>query len=63
LKLRLGKPAFGGLAVILRDANTGDGEGFTDFAAAVQLRLRVANGLRALIVPERYRTRTSAFGE
>ena len=33
---------------ILRDANTGAGQGFTDLAAAVQLRLRVATGLQAL---------------
>ena len=33
---------------ILRDANTGAGWGFTDPAAAVQLRLRVAVGLQAL---------------
>ena len=33
---------------ISRDANTGAGQGFTDLAAAVQLRLRVAVGLQAL---------------
>jgi hypothetical protein len=33
---------------ISRDANTGAGEDFTDLAAAVQLRLRVAPGLQAL---------------
>ena len=33
---------------ISRDANTGAGQGFTDLAAAVQLRLRVAFGLQAL---------------
>jgi len=39
--------------VILRDANTGAGEGLTDLAAAVQLRLRVANGLQTLKVKSR----------
>ena len=38
---------------ISRDANTGAGEGFTDPAAAVQLRLRVAIGLQTLIVKSR----------
>ena len=33
---------------ISRDANTGAGQDFTDLAAAVQLRLRVAIGLQAL---------------
>ena len=33
---------------ISRDANTGAGEDFTDLAAVVQLRLRVAIGLQAL---------------
>jgi len=32
----------------LCDANTGAGQGITDMAAAVQLRLRVASGLQAL---------------
>jgi hypothetical protein len=31
--------------LIFRDPNTGAGQGFTDLAAAVQLRLRVAYGL------------------
>ena len=31
-----------------RDANTGAGQDFTGLAAAVQLRLRVVNGLQAL---------------
>jgi hypothetical protein len=31
-----------------RDANTGANQDFTDLAAAVQLRLRVAFGLQAL---------------
>ena len=35
---------------ISRDANTGAGQGFTDLAAAVQLRLRVAIGLQTLTV-------------
>jgi len=38
----------GHLAIISRDANTGAGEDFTDLAAVVQLRLRVALGLQAL---------------
>jgi hypothetical protein len=35
-------------STILRDANTGAGQDVTGLAAAVQLRLRVANGLQAL---------------
>ena len=35
-------------SMYLRDANTGAGQDFTDLAAAVQLRLRVASGLQAL---------------
>ena len=35
---------------ISRDANTGAGQDFTDLAAAVQLRLRVAIGLQTLTV-------------
>ena len=36
------------LGFLLRDTNTGAGQDFTDLAAAVQLRLRVAAGLQAL---------------
>ena len=38
------------------DANTGAGQGFTDLAAAVQLRLRVASGLQTLTVKSRLLT-------
>ena len=41
---------------ISRDANTGAGEGFTDLAAAVQLRLRVVIGLQTLTVKSRLLT-------
>jgi hypothetical protein len=41
---------------ISRDANTGAGEDFTDLAAAVQLRLRVAIGLQTLTVKSRLLT-------
>ena len=39
---------FSALGILSRDANTGASQGFTDLAAAVQLRLRVASGLQAL---------------
>jgi len=34
---------FSALEILFRDANTGAGQSFTDLAAAVQLRLRVAS--------------------
>jgi hypothetical protein len=44
----------------LRDANTGAGQGFTDLAAAVQLRLRVASGLQTFTVKSRLLTGENA---
>ena len=43
-----------------RDANTGAGQGFTDLAAAVQLRLRVASGLQTFTVKSRLLTGENA---
>ena len=43
-----------------RDANTGAGQGITDLAAAVQLRLRVASGLQTFTVKSRLLTGENA---
>ena len=43
-----------------RDANTGAGQGITDLAAAVQLRLRVASGLQTFTVKPRLLTGENA---
>jgi hypothetical protein len=43
-----------------RDANTGAGQDFTDLAAAVQLRLRVASGLQTFTVKSRLLTGENA---
>ena len=43
-----------------RDANTGAGQGITDLAAAVQLRLRVAFGLQTFTVKSRLLTGENA---
>jgi hypothetical protein len=49
-----------GLASHFRDANTGAGQGFTDLAAVVQLRLRVASGLQTFTVKSRLLTGENA---
>ena len=43
-----------------RDANTGAGQGVTDQAAALQLRLRVAFGLQTFTVKSRLLTGENA---
>jgi hypothetical protein len=56
---RLRSPSCGS-ASHFRDANTGAGQGITDLAAAVQLRLRVASGLQTFTVKSRLLTGENA---